>query len=100
LLAGLATVCLGFVGVRRVQRVVAISAFTTLREEAAGIVGGPLSHLLIESYDNRATVVEVDNGIRKRKSRFFTGRNDDVIPVRMAQELPFIDFFAIERATT
>jgi hypothetical protein len=90
----------GLCGVRRVQRVIAISAFTTLREEAAGIVGGPLSHLLIESYDNRATVVEFDNGIRKRKSRFFPGRNDDVIPVRMAQELPFIDFFAMEGATT
>jgi hypothetical protein len=64
----------GLLGFVAVQRVVAISAFTTLREKAAEILAGPLSHLLIESYDNRAGVGEFDNGIWKRKSRIFTGR--------------------------
>ena len=36
-----------------VQRIVLISVFTTLREEAAMVVGGLFSHLLVESYDNR-----------------------------------------------
>src|SRR5437899_6821511 len=46
-------VALDFAAHHRVQRVVAIAAFTTLREEAATVVGGRLSHLLIENYDNR-----------------------------------------------
>src|SRR5438552_18729118 len=46
----------------RVQRVVAIAPFTTLREEAARLITRPLSYLLIESYDNRGGIAE----IRKR----------------------------------
>src|SRR5690242_2255921 len=45
-------VAIDFAARHRTQRVVAISPFTTLREEAACIIGRPLSYLLIESYDN------------------------------------------------
>jgi len=38
----------------QVERVILIAPFTTLREEAATLVGGWVSRLLIESYDNRA----------------------------------------------
>jgi hypothetical protein len=46
-------VALDFATRHPVQRIVLISVSTTLREEAAMVVGGFLSHLLIENYDNR-----------------------------------------------
>jgi pimeloyl-ACP methyl ester carboxylesterase len=46
-------VALDFAARHSIQRVVLIAVFTNLREEAALVVGGPLSHLLSENYDNR-----------------------------------------------
>ncbi|PYK66344.1 MAG: hypothetical protein DME45_12790 [Verrucomicrobia bacterium] len=95
-------VAIDFAGRHRVQRVVAISTFTTLREEAAGIIGGPLSHLLIESYDNRSGITEIRKRNPEAKIAIFHGTDDEVIPVRMGRELtqrfPFIDFFPVEGA--
>jgi uncharacterized protein len=86
----------------RVQRVVAIAPFTTLREEAARILTSPLSYLLIESYDNRAGIAEIRKRNREAKIAIFHGTKDEVIPVRMgrelAQEFPFIDFVPVEGA--
>jgi uncharacterized protein len=59
-----AAVALDFAARHHVQCVVAIAPFTTLREEAARVVSKPLSHLLIESYDNRAAIAK----IHQRKS--------------------------------
>ena len=67
-------VALDFAARHRIQRVVAISPFTTLREEAACIIGGPLSHLLIESCDNRSSITEIRKRNRRRKLRSFTAR--------------------------
>jgi uncharacterized protein len=95
-------VAIDFGSRHRVQRVVAIAPFTTLREEAARIISGPLSHLLIESYDNRAGIAEIRKRNPEAKIAIFHGTNDDVIPVRMgrdiAQKFPFIDFFSVEGA--
>jgi pimeloyl-ACP methyl ester carboxylesterase len=95
-------VAIDFAARHRIQRVVAISAFTTLREEAASIIGGPLSHLLIESYDNRSGIGEIRERNPEAKIAIFHGTEDEVIPVRMGRELagefPFIDFFAVEGA--
>jgi hypothetical protein len=95
-------VALDFAARHRVQRVVAISAFTTLREEAARMVGGPLSHLLIESYDNRFSIAEIQKHSPGTKIAIFHGTEDEVIPVRMAldlaHEFPFIDCFAVDGA--
>jgi len=95
-------VALDFAARHRVQRVVAISAFTTLREEAARIVGGPLSHLLIESYDNRLSIAEIQKHYPGTKIAIFHGAKDEVIPMRMAldlvQEFPSIDFFPVDGA--
>jgi pimeloyl-ACP methyl ester carboxylesterase len=96
-------VAIDFGSRHRVQRVVAIAPFTTLREEAARIITGPLSHLLIESYDNRAGITEIRKRNPEAKIAIFHGTNDEVIPVRMgrdlAQTFPFIDFFSVEGAT-
>jgi pimeloyl-ACP methyl ester carboxylesterase len=95
-------VALDFAARHRIQRVVAISPFTTLREEAACIIGGPLSHLLIESYDNRSSITEIRKRNPEAKIAIFHGTDDKVIPVRMGRELarefPFIEFFAVDGA--
>ena len=95
-------VAIDFATRHRIQRVVAISPFTTLREEAACIIGGPLSHLLVESYDNRASITEIRKRNPEAKIAIFHGTDDEVIPVRMGRELarefPFIDFFAVDGA--
>ena len=95
-------VAIDFAARHRVQRVVAISVFTTLREEAARIIGGPLSQLLIESYDNRSGIAEIRKRNPKARIAIFHGTEDEVIPVRMGRELaqkfPFIDFFPVEGA--
>jgi pimeloyl-ACP methyl ester carboxylesterase len=94
-------VAIDFAARHRVQRVLAISPFTTLREEAA-CIGGPLSHLLIENYDNRSGITEIRKRNPEAKIAIFHGTDDEVIPVRMARELarefPFIDFFAVDGA--
>src|SRR5438552_18371249 len=86
----------------RVQRVVAIAPFTTLREEAARLITSPLSYLLIESYDNRGGIAEIRKRSPEAKIAIFHGTKDDVIPVGMSRELaqkfPFIDFFPVEGA--
>jgi pimeloyl-ACP methyl ester carboxylesterase len=95
-------VAIDFARRHRVQRVVAIAPFTTLREEAARVITGPLSYLLIENYDNRAGIVEIRQRNPEAKIAIFHGTKDEVIPVRMGRELaqnfPFIDFFPVEGA--
>jgi len=80
-------VALDFATRHPVQRVVLISVFTTLREEAAMVVGGLLSHLLVENYDNRACLRELSRRPSPPRVTIFHGTNDDIIPVRMGREL-------------
>jgi uncharacterized protein len=95
-------VAIDFGARHRVQRVVAIAPFTTLREEAARIITSPLSYLLIESYDNRAGIAEIRKRNPEAKIAIFHGKKDEVIPVEMGRELaqkfPFIDFFPVAGA--
>jgi uncharacterized protein len=96
-------VALDFATHHPVQRIVLVSAFTTLREEAAIIVGGMLSHLLIENYDNRAALRELAKASPPPKIDIFHGTNDEVIPFHMgrdlAQEFPaLIKFHPVEGA--
>src|SRR5438094_2457414 len=94
-------VAIDFAARHRVQRGVAISPFTTLREEAARI-GGPLSRLLIENYDNRSGIAEIRKCNPEAKIAIFHGTKDEVIPVRVGRELAqkssFIDFFPVAGA--
>jgi len=95
-------VALDFAAHHRVQRVVAIAPFTTLREEAARLVSNPISHLLIENYDNRASITEIHRRDPNTKIAIFHGVDDGDIPMRMGRELaqkfPFIEFFPIDSA--
>jgi fermentation-respiration switch protein FrsA (DUF1100 family) len=67
--------------------IILISVFTTLREEAATMVGKPLSHLLVENYDNRAALRTLARRSQLPRIDIFHGTNDDTIPIRMGREL-------------
>jgi uncharacterized protein len=94
-------VALDFAARHPVRRIVLISVFTTLREEAAMVVGGLLSHLLIENYDNRACLRTLSQRRPPPEVVIFHGTNDDIIPVRMGHELAnrfpaMVTFHAVE----
>ena len=97
-----AAVALDFAANHRVQKIVLIAPFTTLREEAASIFGGWIARLLLESYDNRATLADVMKRNPAARIAIFHGVNDEVIPVRMGRELvrefPLVEFFAVNGA--
>lgn len=97
-----AAVALDFAANHRAQKIVLISPFTTLREEAASIFGGWASRMLVESYDNRANLAAARKRNPEAQVAIFHGANDEVIPVRMghelAQEFPFVEFFPIKGA--
>jgi uncharacterized protein len=97
-----AAVALDFAAHHRVERMVLIAPFTTLREEAATMVGEWVAHLLIESYDNRSNLRDLARQKPMPKVAIFHGTKDDVIPVRMGRELtresPFVEFFAVKNA--
>src|SRR5947207_15846672 len=92
-------VALDFAAHHPVKRIVLVAPFTTLREEAATMVGGWISHLLIESYDNRANLSRIAKRSPIPKIAIFHGTEDEVIPARMGRELghdfPFVEFFAV-----
>jgi alpha-beta hydrolase superfamily lysophospholipase len=97
-----AAVALDFASHHRVQKVVLIAPFTTLREEAATMLGGWVARLLIESYDNRANLAEVARHNSAAHIAIFHGTRDQIIPVRMGRELarefPVVEFFPVEDA--
>lgn len=70
-----------------VQRIVLVASFTTLREEAATMVGSMLSHLLVENYDNREALTELAKKSSPPKIDIFHGTSDEVVPLRMGREL-------------
>jgi uncharacterized protein len=69
------------------EHIILIAVFTTLREEAATMVGKPLSYLLIENYDNRAALRKLTQSSVPPKVDIFHGTNDDIIPIQMSREL-------------
>ena len=97
-----AAVALDFAAHHPVQKIVLIAPFTTLREEAASIVGGWIARLLLESYDNRGNLAASMKRNPDARIAIFHGTNDEVIPVRMGRELkhqfPFVEFFAVKGA--
>jgi pimeloyl-ACP methyl ester carboxylesterase len=86
-----------------VQRVIAIAPFTSLREEAATIVGATLSHLVTEDCDNRARLAELALRSTPPRVAIVHGTEDDVIPFRMGQRLAsefpkLVQFFPVQHA--
>jgi pimeloyl-ACP methyl ester carboxylesterase len=97
-----AAAALDFATHHAVQRVVLISPFTTLREEAAYVAGRLAARLVVENYDNRQNLRVVFRQNSDVHVAIFHGTHDELIPVRMARELkhefPAADLFLIEGA--
>ena len=97
-----AAVALDFAARHQVERVVAIAPFTTLREEAARVIGWQLAQLLRENYDNRENLARIARHNPKARIGIFHGTADENIPVEMGRELArefaFVEFFAIDDA--
>jgi uncharacterized protein len=80
-------VALDFATRHPAQRIVLVAVFTTLREEAALVVGGPLSYLLSENYDNLSSLRELARRSPPPRVEIFHGTRDDIIPARMGRAL-------------
>ena len=72
------------------QRVVLLSPFTSMREMAATVVGGPVSHMVRHRYDNRG---RMESLLRRDSVQvvIIHGEEDEVIPVIMGKELAGFD---------
>lgn len=94
-------VALDFATRHSAQRIVLVAVFTNLREEAALVVGGPLSHLLSENYDNLTSLRELARRSPLPGVEIFHGTKDDIIPMRMGRALAenfpaFVKFHPVE----
>ena len=94
-------VALDFATRHSVQRIVLVAVFTNLREEAALVVGGPLSYLLSENYDNLSCLRELEKRTPPPRVEIFHGTRDDIIPVRMGRAVAanfpaFVRFHPVE----
>ena len=83
-----AAVALDFATRHRVERVVAISPFTTLREEAARVVGRQLARLLRETTITGKILPELPGTTRRRVSESFMARLITIFPSRWVASSP------------
>lgn len=97
-----AAAALDFAAHHRVESIVLAAPFTSLRDEAATIVGHYLARLLIENYDNRESLREIYKQNPRVRIAIFHGTDDHDIPVRMgralANEFPAISYHEIRGA--
>jgi pimeloyl-ACP methyl ester carboxylesterase len=97
-----AAVALDFAVHHRVQRIVLIAPFTSLRDEAATMVGRRLSCLLTENYDNQDSLREIFERGSQVRVDIYHGTADNDIPVSMgralAKEFPAIRFHEVTGA--
>jgi pimeloyl-ACP methyl ester carboxylesterase len=97
-----AAAALDFATRHRVQHIVIVAPFTSLRDEAATVVGQHLAHLLIENYDNRENIRAIFKRNPQVRVDIFHGTDDAVIPVRMgralAKEFPALGYHEIRGA--
>src|SRR3954452_18121238 len=96
-----AAAALDFAAHHSIQRVVLISPFTTLREEAAHVFG-PLARLLVENYDNRQNLRTILQRNPNARVAIFHGTDDTLIPIEMGWQLKELfaksDFFPVQGA--
>lgn len=71
----------------KVDRIVLIAPFTTMRAMAAKVVGVPLNMLLIQNFDNRARLAELAAEPQPPEITLIHGDADEVVPVSMGREL-------------
>jgi pimeloyl-ACP methyl ester carboxylesterase len=97
-----AAAALEFAAHHRVASIVLVAPFTSLRDEAARIVGQHLARLLIENYDNRKNLRRIYKRYPDMRVAIFHGTDDHVIPVQMgralAKEFPAVAYHEIRDA--
>ena len=97
-----AAAALDFAVHHRVQHVVIVAPFTSLRDEAATVVGQHLAYLLSENYDNRENIRELFKRDPQVRVDIYHGTDDNDIPVGMgralADECPSIRYHEIPGA--
>ena len=82
-----AAAALDFATHKSAERIILIAPFTTLREVAARLFSKPASYLLIENYDNRSRVEELDTREPPPQIVIFHGTADTLIPSHMGRQL-------------
>ncbi|MCC6547676.1 alpha/beta fold hydrolase [Candidatus Sumerlaeota bacterium] len=91
-----AAMALEFARTHRVEHVVLISPFTSLRAMARIRVGPAFVWLLRHDLDNAARLSELSRLSPRPRVLIVHGQNDETVPVRMARDLAMIDTEMIE----
>lgn len=86
-----AAAALAFADEHSVSRIVLVSPFTSLRDMARLTVGWPLCYLLIDNFDNRERLRHIAQRSSIPPVTILFGRNDEVIPFAMGEELARLD---------
>lgn len=86
-----------------VRRIILLAPFTSLRAEAATIIGAPLSHLFRNGYDNQAALRQLAHHQPPPRVAIFHGLQDRMIPPTMGHALAaqfpgFVTFRALADA--
>ncbi len=71
----------------QLRRIILVAPFTSVREEAALLIGRPLSNLLRTSYDNRAALAQLALRRPPPQVVIFHGLEDGMIPPQMSHDL-------------
>jgi len=82
-----AAAALDFAVHHRVEKIILLAPFTSLREEAAGFIGQWLSRLMPNDYDNRAALRILGQRRPAPRVFIFHGLEDGLIPSRMSAQL-------------
>jgi len=82
-----AAVALLFAESHRVNRIVLVSPFTSLKEMGGRLVGPLLAKTLLHDYDNRTRLKEILNRQPTPPITIIHGTRDKVVPVEMGREL-------------
>ncbi len=82
-----AAAALQYAAGHRVNTIVLISPFTSLRDMAVRVVGKPLHMLLMENFDNEAHLSELVKRNPLPRIAILHGDMDEIIPVKMGRKL-------------
>lgn len=95
-----AATALDFASRHHPSHIVLLAPFTSLRDMARRTVGWPLCYVLMGNFDNRERLREITQGGNSPRIDLLFGKEDEVIPFAMGQELarlyPMVHFEPLE----
>lgn len=86
-----AAVALDFTNRYELDRVIAVSPFTTMEAMAKRTMGSGAALLLRDRYDNERSLSDILQSERRVRITIFHGQNDTLIPSTMSQSLAELD---------